>query len=142
MKRLTNCMTTAAAVLMITAGASSAQSVMKAEVPFAFHVAGKVMEPGTVRVQLLNRSGAGIVAVRNDVTKRGYIVLPKSIGDAPKQWVASGSPILGFDCSTGACFLAKVWAGTGSAAYTMYPPKTKSGEVQLTEIVMTLDRGN
>jgi hypothetical protein len=141
MRRLTNCMTTAAAVLMITAGAASAQNLMKAEVPFAFHIAGKVMEPGTVRVGVLVRSGAGAIVVRNDAAKRSYIVLPKSIGDAPKDWIAGGSPKLGFDCSTGACYLAKVWSGSG-AAYTMYGPKTKSGEVQLTEIVMTPDRGN
>ena len=142
MTRITNYLTTAAAVLIATAGIASAQGPLTAEVPFAFHIAGKVMEPGTVRVSMLIRSGAGAILVRNDAAKRSYIVLPKSTGDAPKNWVASGSPKLGFDCSTGACFLAKVWAGNGSAAYSMYSPKTKSGEVQLTEIVMTPDRGN
>jgi hypothetical protein len=142
MKRLTNCMTTAAAVLMITAGAASAQSLLKAEVPFAFSVGGKVMEPGTIRVGLLGgNTGTRPVVVDNYDARRKYIVLPKSTGDAPKNWVASGTPTLGFDCSTGACVLAKVWTGHGEA-YTFYGPKTKAGEMLLTEIAMTPDRGN
>src|SRR5450755_3647986 len=75
MKRLTNCMTTAAAVLMVTAGVASAQTLLTAEVPFAFHVGGRVMEPGTIHVRL-NRGNAAIVTVHNFATKRSYIVLP------------------------------------------------------------------
>ena len=74
--------------------------------------------------------------------RRSYIVLPKSVGDAPKDWVASGLPKLGFDCSSGTCILAKAWDGAGGQAYEFYRPKTKGGETQLTEIVMTPDRGN
>ena len=52
MKRFTICTTTAAAVLMVTAGVASAQqSLMKAEVPFAFSVGNKVMDPGTIHVR-------------------------------------------------------------------------------------------
>ena len=92
MKRITNYMTTAAAVLMMTAGVASAQSIMKAEVPFAFHVGGNVMEPGTIRVQVMGgNTGNGALIVNNYDARRSYIVLPKSVGDAPKSWVASGS---------------------------------------------------
>ena len=141
MKRITNYVTTAAAVLMITAGVASAQT-LKAEVPFAFHVGSNVMEPGTIRVQVMNRnSGSHILVVSNYDAKRSYFVLPKSVGDAPKSWVASGVPKLGFDCSSGTCILARAWNGEGHA-YEFYSPKTKSGETMLTEIVMTPDRGN
>ena len=68
-------------------------------------------------------------------------MLPKSIGDAPKSWVASGAAKLGFDCSSGTCILAQAWNGEGYA-YEFYRPKTKAGETLLTEIVMTPDRGN
>jgi hypothetical protein len=142
MKRITNYVTTAAAVLMMTAGVASAQNTLKAEVPFAFHVGSNVMEPGTIRVQEMNRnSGSHVLIVNNSDARRSYFVLPKALGDAPKSWVASGVPKLGFDCSSGTCILAKVWNGEGHA-YTFYSPKTKSGETQLTEIVMTPDRGN
>ena len=142
MKRITNYVTTAAAVLIMTAGVASAQTPLKAEVPFAFHVGSNVMEPGTIRVQTMNgNTGVRALMVNNYGAKRTYIVLPKSVGDAPKSWVAAGVPKLGFDCSSGACILAKVWSGSGSA-YEFYSPKTKSGETMLTEIVMTPDRGN
>ena len=39
MKRTTTFMATAAAALIMTAGTASAQSLMKAEVPFAFTLA-------------------------------------------------------------------------------------------------------
>ena len=142
MKRITNYVTTAAAVLIATAGVASAQNTLKAEVPFAFHVGSNVMEPGTIRIQVMSRyTGNQALVVSNSDTKRTYVVLPKSTGDAPKNWIASGVPKLGFDCSSGTCILAKAWNGEGYA-YDFYRPKTKSGETLLTEIVMTPDRGN
>jgi hypothetical protein len=142
MKSFTKYMTTAAAVLMVTAGVASAQGQMKAEVPFAFHVGGKVMEPGTIRVRMLNgNTSNGAMIVNNYDAKRAYIVLSKSVGDAPKNWVASGAPKVAFDCSTGTCVLAKVWYGEGYA-YDFYGPKTKSGETLLTEIVMKPDKAD
>ena len=142
MKRITNYVTTAAAVLIATAGVASAQNTLKAEVPFAFHVGSNVMEPGTIRVQVMSRhTGNQTIVVSNSDAKRSYFVLPKSVGDAPKNWIASGVPKLGFDCSSGTCILAKAWNGEGYA-YEFYRPKTKGGETLLTEIVMTPDRGN
>jgi hypothetical protein len=135
-------MMSAAAVLIATAGAVWAQSTLKAEVPFAFQVGSNVMEPGTIRVQVMGgNTGNRALLVNNYATKRSYIVLPKSVGDAPKNWIASGEAKLGFDCTSGTCVLAKVWNGQGNA-YDFYGPKTKGGEIQLTEIVMTPDRGN
>jgi hypothetical protein len=142
MKRIMNYVTTAAAVLIATAGVASAQNTLKAEVPFAFHVGSNVMEPGTIRIQVMSRqTGNQALVVSNSDTKRSYVVLPKAVGDAPKNWIASGVPKLGFDCSSGTCILAKAWNGEGYA-YEFYRPKTKGGETLLTEIVMTPDRGN
>jgi hypothetical protein len=142
MKRLTNSMATAAAVLMVTAGVASAQNLMKAEVPFAFSVGNKVMEPGTIHVRLLDSlTGSGPITVNNSATQRTYVVLPKSEGDAPKQWIKSGQAKLAFDCTSGACILVRAWSGAGRA-YEFYGPKTRSGEVQLTEIVMKSDKGD
>ena len=142
MKRLTNFMATAAAALFVTAGVASAQNVLKAEVPFAFHVGSKVMEPGTIRVQMLSGTNGGhAMIVNNYAARSSYIVLPREVGDAPKSWLASGDAKLGFDCSTGACVLAKVWTGQGHA-YGFYGPKTKGGETMLTEIVMKPDKGD
>ena len=142
MKRFTNYLTTAAAVLIATAGVASAQNTLTAEVPFAFHVGSNVMEPGTIRVRVVSgHAGNNVLVVNNAAAKRSYIVLPQSVGDAPKKWQASGLPRLAFDCSSGACILAKAWNGEGYA-YEFHRPKTKGGETLLTEIMMTSDRGN
>ena len=142
MKRISNYLTTAAAVLIATAGVASAQTTLKAEVPFAFHVGSNVMEPGTIRVQVLSlHTGNQTLMVSNSAAKRSYVVLPKLLNDAPKSWIAGGVPKLAFDCSSGTCILAKAWSGEGYA-YEFYGPKAKSGETRLTEIVMTPDRGN
>ena len=142
MTRITNYLTTAAAVLIATAGVASAQSTLTAEVPFAFHVGSNVMEPGTIRVRVMNgNTGNSVLVVNNSEAKRTYVVLPQSVADAPKNWKASGLPKLGFDCSSGTCILAKAWNGEGYA-YEFHRPKTKAGETLLTEIVMTPDRGN
>ena len=142
MKRLTKCMTAAAAVLLVTAGAASAQSLMKAEVPFAFSVGNKVMEPGTIRVRLLaGNTGSGALIVNNYEARHSYVVLPKSIGDVPKQWIASGQAKLSFDCTSGVCILVRAWAGQGNA-YEFYGPRTRAGEMHLTEIVMSPDKGD
>src|SRR4051812_13975761 len=61
MKRFTNYMTTAAAVLMITAGVASAQNLMKAEIPFAFVAGGKVLEPGIYHVQVIAGMTSNVV---------------------------------------------------------------------------------
>ena len=142
MKRFTNYLTTAAAVLIATAGVASAQSTMTAEVPFAFHVGSNVMEPGTIRVRVINGTSTNsALVVSNSETRRSYVVLPRSVADAPKNWKAGGLPKLAFDCTSGACILAKAWNGEGYA-YEFSRPKTKAGETLLTEIVMTPDRGN
>jgi hypothetical protein len=140
MTRLTKIMTTASAVLMVTAGVASAQSTMKAEVPFAFTVGNKVMEPGTIRVRLVSENSMALI-VKNDAANEGYVVLPASVSDAPKKWIESGYAKLGFDCTEGTCVLARVWRGTGYA-YELHGPKARHGEVHLTEITMKPDKGD
>ena len=69
---------------------------LKAEVPFAFHVGSKVMEPGTIHVRMLSGTNGGhAMIVNNYAARRGYIVLPKQVGDAPKSWLASGDAEVG-----------------------------------------------
>ena len=141
MKRLTKYMAAAAAVLMMTAGVVSAQSLMKAEVPFAFSVGNKVVEPGTYQVGLVSGLNNSVLHVYNVKAGSGYLLVAQSRGDASRQWIASGLPRIGFDCSTGACILTKIWFGHGSA-YQLYRPKTKGGEMLLTEIVMKPDKAD
>ena len=60
--------------------------LLKAEVPFAFHVGSKVMEPGTIRVRMLSgTNGAHAMIVNNYDAKRSYIVLPRQAGDRTEE---------------------------------------------------------
>ena len=136
MKRMTNRMITAAAVLIIGAGVASAQTAMKAEIPFAFSAGGQMTEPGNYLVRIVSgASSTKILGLYNQTTHRTYMMAAILQSDAPKGWKASGAPRAAFDCSTGACSLRKVWFGEGNA-YEFHGPKTKSGEMQLTEILL------
>src|SRR5260370_36835847 len=66
MKRFTNYVTTAAAVLIATAGVASEQSRLTAEAPFAFHVGNNVMDPATIQVRLANGNPANAPLVAHN----------------------------------------------------------------------------
>ncbi len=143
MKRTTIYMATAAAALIMTAGTASAQSLLKAEVPFAFNVGNKVTEPGTYRIGIVSQAtGNVILRVDNAGTKSTYMMLPQASSGPAAKWLASGAPRLAFDCSTGACVLKQIWFGENYPTYQLNGPKTHGGEMRLTEIVMTPDNGN
>ena len=138
MKRITNNMMTAAAVLMIGASVASAQiaTTMKAEVPFAFSAANKVTEPGPYEVRALRGVTSTMTFVlRNTSTGHAFLLVTNGNADAPKSWTVSGTPRIAFDCSSGACSLAKIWYGEGNV-YNFSGPRVKSGEVQLTQILL------
>ena len=143
MKRTTTYMATAAAALIMTAGTASAQSLMKAEVPFAFSVGNKVVEPGTYRIGIVSPMTSNVILrVDNVDTKSTHMMLPQASSGPSAKWLAGGAPRLAFDCSTGACALKQIWFGESHPAYQLSGPKTHGGEMRLTEIVMTPDNGN
>ena len=142
MKRFTNKLATAAAVLMVTAGVASAQSALKAEIPFAFSAGGKVTEPGTYQLRFMRGAGShGVFGIYNNATKHGVLALAMYAEDPPKTWQTTGEARVAFDCSSGACVLAKIWLGEGSS-YAFAGPRKKSGEMLLTEIVMKRANGD
>ncbi len=143
MKRTTTYMATAAAALIMTAGTASAQSQFKAEVPFAFSIGNKVVEPGTYRIGTVSRMNSNVVLrVDNVDTKSTHMTLPELSSNASAKWMATGKPRLAFDCSTGTCVLKQIWFGDDYPAYQLQGPKAHGGEMRLTEIVMTPDNGN
>jgi hypothetical protein len=142
MKRMTNKMMTAAAVLMIGAGVASAQTALTAEIPFAFSAGQKVTEPGAYRVRNIQGSaGLPIFVLRNEATGSSSLMVAKLRTDVPAAWKADGKPRVAFDCSSGACALVKIWYGE-DRAYSFPGPRVKSGEVQLTEILLKSGKGD
>src|SRR5260370_5857956 len=78
---------------------------------------------GTIQVRVVNGNTAnGALVINNFQAKRSYVVLSKSVGDAPKNWKARGVPKLRVDCSYGTCILAKAWNAEGHG-YEFHRPK-------------------
>ena len=141
MKKLTTRLTIAAAALMVAAGAASAQT-LKAEIPFAFHVGNRIMEPGIYQVDnLATQSSSPVFRLLEARTHQVVIRMPQAAVDPEKTWTVTGSPKLVFACGDGRCDLAEVWAGSGSNAYTFRRPKLgKDYEASVTVIPMTRDK--
>ena len=139
MKKLTTRLTIAATALIVAAGAASAQT-LKAEIPFAFHVGNRIMEPGIYRVDNLAQSGPPVFRLQEARTHRVVVRIAQAVADPEKTWTVTGGPKLAFACGDGRCDLAEVWAGSGSNAYTFRLPKLgKDYEASLTVIPMTRD---
>jgi hypothetical protein len=117
MKKLTTRFMIATAALVVAAGAASAQT-MTASIPFEFHAGGRVMEPGTYRADLSRSSGAPITRLLNSHSGEQVIVLGQIPVDPQKAWTASGEGRLVFECTSGRCALAEIWAGSGTPSWS------------------------
>jgi len=115
MKRLTNSLM-AAAALLVAAGSAQAQN-LKAEIPFSFKAGVSMMSPGTYQV-MINPSGTTSPMIRlyNESERKGVLLLV-SWRDAAKEWVAAGVPKISFECVEGRCSLAQVWRGGRDALH-------------------------
>jgi hypothetical protein len=141
MKKLTTRFMIATAALLVAAGAASAQT-MTAPIPFVFRVGGRVMEPGTYRVDFSRSSGAPIIRLLNSHSGEQATVLGQIPVDPQKAWTDSGEGRLVFECTIGRCALAELYIGSGSHAYKVWHPKLgKDEEAVLTEIPMQRGKG-
>ena len=127
----------------MTAGVASAQNTLKAEVPFAFHVGSNVMEPGTIRVQMINGINGNHATRRKQLRCETQLHCAAEAGRRRTQELGGErSAEVGLRLQLGSL---RPGEGSGTAKVTptsFHGPKTKSGETLLTEIVMTPDRGN
>jgi len=132
MKRTMVTMTFAAAALLAAAATGSAQT-MKAEIPFAFDMAHKRMQPGTYQVRLYrNSSPVQILQISNYDDGRSAMALPLVSDDHARR----ENPVLSFECTEGHCVLAKLWDGSGNLFQFATPkagPATRIATVALHE---------
>ncbi|HTP30687.1 MAG TPA: hypothetical protein VMJ75_00845 [Candidatus Acidoferrales bacterium] len=106
----------AAAVLVLAAGALSAQT-LQAQIPFSFRAGDKLLPAGNYTVYVKNTST--LVILSNFEAKQSAAVLPGERSEAAKEWRATGTPVLAFECTIGRCALIRLWAGQGSPALSM-----------------------
>jgi len=140
MTNLTKNMTLAIAALAMAAGTVSAQS-MKAEIPFAFRIGKKVMQPGEYRVHRQSGSSQAPMFTLAGLDSHESAIVVASYRSAPsKAWAEAGQAKLSFTCGDGPCTLDRVWAGEGDA-YTFHSTRGKDGD-RIAEITLRPDRAN
>ena len=140
MKRSTKNMTLVVAALTIAAGTVSAQT-MKAEIPFAFRVGTKLMQPGEYLVRpLAMSSGTPMFTLANFDARKTIIAVPSTRVTPSKEWTNAGLAKLSFVCVEDSCSLTRLWSGDGPA-YTFRAPRGKDGE-HIAEIILTPTRAD
>jgi hypothetical protein len=128
----------AAAGVILAAGAASAET-MKAEIPFAFRVGRRVMQPGAYRVSLApSPTGKRLLKLTNIDVKQTVLLSPV-VTDAPKAWSDSGLPRLRFACDGGPCTMLGLWMGEGNAL-TFLPEHERHGEPRITDVALRPER--
>ena len=142
MKRFMN-MTLAVAALTFAAGTVSAQTIMTAEIPFAFHVGKQLMQPGQYRVQrVASPAGNSAFALHNEASHRTLLALPTNQSAPSKLWKLDPRPKLSFRCSeAGGCQLAQLSTIDG-AAYDLPTASGRNGDVRMAEIVLHVTRAD
>jgi hypothetical protein len=139
MKNLTRNLIIAAAVLMMTT-ALSAQT-LKADIPFAFYVTGKVMPAGSYTVDFRNLLASGLVPMRATQTGESAIAVRSALADAKEQWKEDGKARLVFSCSD-TCTLMQMYLPGDSEVYNLAHPKFNSVGARIAVIVMRTDKGD
>ena len=140
MKRSTKNMTLVVAALTIAAGTVSAQT-MKAEIPFAFRVGAKLMQPGEYLVRPLPvNSGTAMFTLVNFDARKSTIAVSSARVTPSKEWTKTGLAKLSFVCVDDSCTLTRLWSGEGDA-YNFRTPHGKYGE-HIAEITLTPTRAD
>jgi len=134
MKRLKLHYLFAAAALAAVASSASAQSMLKAEIPFTFHAGQALMDPGSYWVKLPEGSSA-YLSLKNIDTGKAVVALYNSPEETKGR---EGLPRLTFACAGSRCILQQVWPGGLSRGYSMAPPKFPKGEAVIArDVVLT-----
>ena len=127
----------AAAALAAVASSASAQSLMKAEIPFTFHAGQSLMDPGSYWVKMPEGSSS-YMTLRNIDT--GKTVL--AVYSSPQETGGRESlPRLTFACAGSRCILQQVWPGGLGRGYNLQAPKLARGEAVVARHVK-LTKGN
>ncbi len=124
----------AAGMLMIT-GLASAQTRLRAEVPFAFRAGEKMMQPGTYFIDRVEGpAGNSLYRVLNTDLRESAVIMARAAYDPKKEWEADGLARLAFSCVADHCALSSLWEGQSRPAYRFGIPKAHD-EVRMTYVV-------
>jgi hypothetical protein len=141
MTNFTTRMMIAAATLVVAAGSASAQN-LKADIPFTFRAGGVVMAAGKYEV-IADQKNGQMYRLYSEQEHRSILLLAGVSHDPAKAWVASGEPVLSFECSSSRCALSGIWSGSATPAYSI--PHHKLGVDEPTHtalVVMRPEKGD
>jgi hypothetical protein len=128
----------AAAAVAAVAGSAAAQTY-KAEIPLAFHIGGKVMQPGEYQVVLHANMASASFTLYNVDTKTADGLVAIRSAHMDKAW-QPGVPILVFECAERDCRLRELWNGSDGGAYQFPRPRGLSGEGRIALIPLTVTK--
>jgi hypothetical protein len=125
----------AAAALAVVAGTAAAETY-KAEIPLAFHVGSKVMQPGDYRIYSRRTGGAATFTLYNVDMKTVAGLAAGRNGPVSKSW-QPGVPVLVFECVESDCMLRELWDGRDGHAFLFPRPRGRSAEGRISVIPLT-----
>jgi hypothetical protein len=128
----------AAGAVVLGTMAYGQNSVVKAEIPFAFEASGKTLAAGQyVLSPLPSRDGARIVALHGVASKQSVL----AIGTPVNPYAKGGSAIL-FRCNADGCVLAGMRSPEGTVTYNYGHKTARAQESSMVAVPLRASNGD
>jgi hypothetical protein len=128
----------AAGAVVLGTMAYGQNSVVKAEIPFAFEASGKTLKAGEyVLSPVQSRDGARIVVLRGVVSKQSVITI-----GTPVDPYATGSSAILFRCNADGCALAGMRSSEGTVTYGSAHKTPRAKEAAMIAVPLHVSNGD
>jgi hypothetical protein len=134
MTNVTKSIMVAAAALTL-AGVASAQG-LKADIPFAFQVGNKLMQPGSYVINRVSSSGVEMFRLWNPTVHEAAITVASAAHDPAKEWKADGKARVVFACGASRCALSELWDGEDGTPAHQFPISKSRNETMRTAVIV------
>jgi hypothetical protein len=112
-----------AAAALFGASAAHAETLLRAEVPFAFSMNGAKFGPGSYEIRASNTPAQLVLCNLENYRMSVALYIPEEF---PRQ-AQDGKSKLVFDCLDGACVLVDVWDSGSGLDLRLPSPKNRKG---------------
>ncbi len=128
----------AAGAVVLGTMAYGQNSVVTAEIPFAFEASGSTLPAGEYILNPLpTRDGARIVALRSVASNRSVL----AIGTPADPYAKGGSAVL-FRCDADGCVLAGLRSSEGTVTYTYGRKTARARESSMVAVPLRVSSGD
>ena len=129
----------ASAALLVSSGALSAQTVGKADVPFAFRIPGGSLPAGKYVIHT-QAAGMNIAKITAEDARKSVLVPTPSNLTAPYA-AREGKSRLVFSCVADDCALAEIWLGSDGQSVPTRQRRHHAGNERLAMISVNMGHG-